>query len=100
MWNRDAAFELIDPSISDSCNQQQFLRCVRLGLLCVEDNALDRPTMVDVISMLGNDNAVLPFPKRPGFYSGIRARENELQETNLSEKISVNGLSISAMEAR
>ncbi|KAK1368289.1 Receptor-like serine/threonine-protein kinase [Heracleum sosnowskyi] len=95
LWNRDAAFELIDPSISDSCNQQQFIRCVHLGLLCVEDNAVDRPTMVDVISMLGNDSAVLPFPKRAGFYSGSRARE-----TKLSEIISVNGLSISAMEAR
>ncbi|KAK1368293.1 hypothetical protein POM88_034385 [Heracleum sosnowskyi] len=100
LWNKDAAFELIDPSIRDSCIRHQFLRCVHLGLLCVEDSAHDRPTMVDVISMLGNDTVILPFPKRPAFYVGSRARENESQETKPSENISVNGLSISAMEAR
>ena len=42
--------------------------------------------MADVISMLGNDNAVLPLPKRPEYYSGSRVRENEIQETNLCEK--------------
>ncbi|KAK1368288.1 G-type lectin S-receptor-like serine/threonine-protein kinase [Heracleum sosnowskyi] len=47
-WNRDSALELMDPLISDSCIEHQFLRCVHIGLLCVEDRALDRPTMFDV----------------------------------------------------
>ncbi|KAL1834368.1 hypothetical protein ACET3Z_004019 [Daucus carota] len=100
LWNRDAAFELMDPSISDSCLQNQFLRCVHIGLLCVEDDALDRPTMDNVTSMLANDTAVLPNPRRPAFYIESRAHETKSQETKSSQNISVNGLSASLMEAR
>ena len=100
LWNRDAAFELMDPLISDSCDQHQFVKCVHLGLLCVEDNALDRPTMFDFISMLGNDTAVLPLPKKPTFYRGSRAHQSEPQEIISSQEISASGLSISKMEGR
>jgi len=37
-----------------------------VGLLCVEDNAVDRPIMSDVISMLTSE-AQLPLPKQPAF---------------------------------
>ena len=38
-----------------------------MGLLCVEDNAVDRPIMSDVISMLTSE-AQLLVPKQPAFH--------------------------------
>ncbi|KAK5831450.1 hypothetical protein PVK06_015248 [Gossypium arboreum] len=38
-----------------------------IGLLCVQENATDRPKMSAVVAMLGND-ASLPSPNQPAFF--------------------------------
>lgn len=38
-----------------------------MGLLCVQSNPKDRPTMSSVVFMLSTENAHLPKPKRPNF---------------------------------
>ncbi|KAL4308691.1 hypothetical protein GQ457_01G043830 [Hibiscus cannabinus] len=81
LWKHGAALELIDPSLSDPCPKQyQVLRCITLGLLCVEDSPLDRPTMSDVISVL-NGEMQLPLPKQPAFSTGRR-----IVETNAGDR--------------
>ena len=42
------------------------MRCVQIGLLCVQESAIDRPTMLTIIFMLGN-NSTLPLPNQPAF---------------------------------
>ncbi|KAF3435957.1 hypothetical protein FNV43_RR23049 [Rhamnella rubrinervis] len=63
LWKADKTMELIDSSLVDnsSNNGPQILRCIHVGLLCVQDNAVDRPTMSDVISMLANQTLPLLF---------------------------------------
>ncbi|KAK0579831.1 hypothetical protein LWI29_032209 [Acer saccharum] len=39
---------------------------VQVGLLCVQDNAKDRPSMSNVVFMLSNET-VLPSPKKSSF---------------------------------
>lgn len=50
--------------IIDSCLEEEFdnkvLRCVKIGLLCVQEHAFDRPTMFVMVFMLGNDDSTLP----------------------------------------
>jgi hypothetical protein len=41
------------------------MRCIKVALLCVQDNANDRPTMTEATAMLGNDGVPLPDPRRP-----------------------------------
>ena len=65
-----------------------------MGLLCVEDNAVDRPIMSDVISMLTSE-AQLPLPKQPAF-SNARI----IVEENPAETGSINYVSLSTMDAR
>jgi serine/threonine protein kinase len=43
---------LIDPSIRDSAKLVGFRRFVRLAMECVEESAVDRPTMNDVVKEL------------------------------------------------
>ncbi|GMY33292.1 G-type lectin S-receptor-like serine/threonine-protein kinase At1g67520 isoform X1 [Fagus crenata] len=96
LWNEDVALELIDPALDDSSIKDEMLRCIHVGLLCVEDSAIDRPTMSDVIAMLTNDNLSLPPPKKPAFSF---ARQAHLSDKE-SENHSIYWASISNMVPR
>ncbi|CAL5429366.1 unnamed protein product [Camellia sinensis] len=85
LWNKDTVLDLMDPMLSNSCINQQLVRCIHVGLLCVEYRAVDRPTMSDVISMLNNDKTVLSVPKKPTFVFGRDVVEKELHKCK-SEK--------------
>ncbi|KAM4102048.1 hypothetical protein ACJW30_05G193100 [Castanea mollissima] len=69
LWNEEKAMELIDPSIRDSCSRDEVLRCIHLGMLCVQDSAAQRPTMSSVVLMLESEGATLPLPRQPTFTS-------------------------------
>ncbi|GFQ02849.1 cysteine-rich receptor-like protein kinase 7 [Phtheirospermum japonicum] len=47
LWRKDLALELMDPMLRDSCVMDQLQRCIHIGLLCVENHAVDRPTIED-----------------------------------------------------
>ncbi|XP_059591525.1 G-type lectin S-receptor-like serine/threonine-protein kinase SD1-1 [Vitis vinifera] len=64
LWTEDKALELMDQCLKDSCVESQVLRCIQVGLLCVQKCLADRPTMSSVVFMLGNEEAVLPQPKQ------------------------------------
>ncbi|KAK6913047.1 Serine-threonine/tyrosine-protein kinase, catalytic domain [Dillenia turbinata] len=95
LWKEGVALELKDPSLKDSIVANQFHRCVHVGLLCVQENATDRPTMSDVIAMLSNETMPLPSPKQPAFFTGRGTTER-----NQFDSPSTNNLTISIMEAR
>lgn len=59
MWNEGRAVEIID-----SRPTAEVLRCIQVGLLCVQDNASDRPDMSLVVFMLSNE-FLIPSPKQP-----------------------------------
>ncbi|XP_050279144.1 G-type lectin S-receptor-like serine/threonine-protein kinase CES101 [Quercus robur] len=99
LWKEDAMLDLMDPTLSDSFIKDQMLRCIHVGLLCVGDSAIDRPTMSDVITMLANDCLTLPSPEKPIFSIARKAIEAHICEKE-SENYSIYGLSISSMVAR
>ncbi|RWR88153.1 receptor-like serine/threonine-protein kinase SD1-8 [Cinnamomum micranthum f. kanehirae] len=66
LWKEDRILELIDSSMSISTSNSEVLRCIQVGLLCVQENAIDRPNMSSVIYMLG-DERMMPLPKQPAF---------------------------------
>ncbi|KAF5472083.1 hypothetical protein F2P56_008826 [Juglans regia] len=68
-WNEDKAMELVDPSIRDSCPRDEALRCIQVGMLCVQDSATQRPTMSSVVLMLESEAVTLPLPRQPNFTS-------------------------------
>ncbi|GAB4830948.1 hypothetical protein Ancab_004978 [Ancistrocladus abbreviatus] len=72
MWSQDKGLELMDHLLidDDSCRPDDFLRCVHMGLLCVQEDAFERPTMSSVMNMLKSETVVLGPPKRPAFSVG------------------------------
>lgn len=45
----------MDEDLNQNYNEQQAMKCVKIGLLCIEENPADRPTMKDVLCMLDNE---------------------------------------------
>ncbi|XP_068312705.1 cysteine-rich receptor-like protein kinase 29 isoform X2 [Pyrus communis] len=66
-WNEDTASNLIDPMLK-SGSIPEIMRCINLGLLCVQQNIADRPTMAAVILMLTSNSLDLPVPSQPAFF--------------------------------
>ncbi|XP_050203670.1 G-type lectin S-receptor-like serine/threonine-protein kinase At1g11410 isoform X2 [Mercurialis annua] len=66
LWNEDRALEIVDTLLKESYDPQVALRCIQIGLLCVEENAKERPSMLEVVFMLKSETA-LPSPKQPAF---------------------------------
>ncbi|KAG5224945.1 G-type lectin S-receptor serine/threonine-protein kinase [Salix suchowensis] len=81
-WREDKALDLMDETLHESCNTNEFLRCLNAALLCVQDDPADRPTMSNVVVMLSSESANLPVPKKPAF--SIRRGFSGLSGTALS----------------
>ncbi|KAD6453717.1 hypothetical protein E3N88_08423 [Mikania micrantha] len=99
LWQQGDALHLQDQTLGDSCVVHQLLRTIHVALLCVQENAVDRPEMSVVTSMLGNDTMLLPVPKRPAFFFGRSASNSTLVEEK-TDGGSVNNITITQMEAR
>ncbi|KAK1417772.1 hypothetical protein QVD17_26906 [Tagetes erecta] len=99
LWQEGNALQLQDPTLADSCVVHQLLRAIHVALLCVQENAMDRPVMSEVISMLSNDTMLLHVPKRPAFFFGTIASKSTLVEGKL-ECASISNITITQMEAR
>ncbi|KAF5472075.1 hypothetical protein F2P56_008821 [Juglans regia] len=82
MWNMENLSTLVDPKISKSGFEKEILRCIHVGLLCVQDFAKDRPTVSIVISMLKSEIVDLPQPRRPAFTTNQISSENEFSHPN------------------
>ena len=44
------------------------MRCIHIGLLCVQENEADRPTMASIALMLNSYSLSLPVPSHPAFF--------------------------------
>ncbi|XP_059635975.1 cysteine-rich receptor-like protein kinase 10 [Cornus florida] len=81
LWNEGRGLELMDPLLMDSCcPPDEFLRCMHVGLLCVQEDSYERPTMSYVVVMLKSETVILSPPERPAFSVGRFADHYEALE--------------------
>ncbi|XXG71334.1 hypothetical protein AAC387_Pa07g0617 [Persea americana] len=76
-WNEGTVMELIDDTLSERCCMEEVIRCIHIGLLCVQEKVTDRPTMSSVVLMLNKDSVTLPPPLPPVFSDSHRGFESE-----------------------
>ncbi|XP_058092159.1 cysteine-rich receptor-like protein kinase 44 isoform X2 [Magnolia sinica] len=99
LWCEGKCLELMDPLIIETCPASEALRCIHIGLLCVQEDAVDRPTMSSVVLMLGSDSMALSQPTQPGFF--IRKVVANPNEPSVGATPgSVNQVTISNIEPR
>ncbi|XP_021735525.1 cysteine-rich receptor-like protein kinase 10 isoform X1 [Chenopodium quinoa] len=65
LWNAGRSLELLDSTLlHDNYTRNEVLKCIQIGLLCVQGSAVRRPTMAAVVLML-NGSVTLPLPSTP-----------------------------------
>ncbi|KAK8471858.1 hypothetical protein PHAVU_002G049500 [Phaseolus vulgaris] len=106
LWKDGTPLELMDPILRESYNQNEIIRSIHIGLLCVQEDPEDRPTMATIVLMLDSNTVTLPTPKRPAFFihSGTDATMPKGQQFDQSITkslpMSINDVSISEMDPR
>jgi hypothetical protein len=99
MWNADDVMALTDPMMREAHSEIEILRCIHVGLLCVQEFAKDRPTVSNVISMLKSETIDLPLPKQPTFTKRQIAPDAGSSQHNPS-KGSLNNITVTMVESR
>ncbi|KAH7675705.1 Non-specific serine/threonine protein kinase protein [Dioscorea alata] len=115
LWNDGRGLELKDPNLGDNIQVDEVLRCIHIGLLCVQEDPQDRPTMGTVVLMLRSYLYPLPEPFTPAFFIGnlgdsqpnVDLRDMDLNQLDNGQSNqeqrhvgSANNLSISQPEGR
>ncbi|XP_062014792.1 uncharacterized protein LOC133731435 [Rosa rugosa] len=72
LWKDGKEVEFIEPCLMESSPTKEILRCMHIGLLCVQEDPEERPTMSDVVVLLGSDSIELPEPKKPAIFAASR----------------------------
>ncbi|KAJ1272971.1 hypothetical protein BS78_06G244200 [Paspalum vaginatum] len=97
LWQDGKAIDLVDSSIIETCSPTEALRCIHIGLLCVQDNPNSRPFMSSVVFMLENETTPLSVPKQPVYFS---QRYPEVQGIGEDSTSSMNDMSVTVLEGR
>ncbi|XP_010931353.1 cysteine-rich receptor-like protein kinase 25 isoform X2 [Elaeis guineensis] len=114
-WTEGMATQVIDQILGNQYEAREVLRCIHIGLLCVQEEPAERPSMASVILMLSSSSVTVPPPSPPAFLmssgtgtvrtslsgggssSGSTTRE---PRTGKSKLVSLNDVSITEMEPR
>ncbi|XP_062189972.1 cysteine-rich receptor-like protein kinase 10 [Phragmites australis] len=68
-WAEGTIAEIVDDSLGRNYSAAEVLKCVNIGLLCLQQNPVDRPVMSDIMVMLNGDaTSSLPPAARPTFF--------------------------------
>ncbi|KAJ0700270.1 putative protein kinase RLK-Pelle-DLSV family [Helianthus annuus] len=68
-WNKGMGTDMIDPTLKTRPGSlRNIIRSIHIGLLCVQENVTNRPTMATVVLMLNSLSITLPVPSEPAFF--------------------------------
>nr|GMD86349.1 cysteine-rich receptor-like protein kinase 25 [Ipomoea batatas]GME17909.1 cysteine-rich receptor-like protein kinase 25 [Ipomoea batatas] len=98
-WRDDTPLEILDPVLAKSYNVNEVIQCIHISLLCVQEVAVERPTMAEVMMMLSSYSSnKWSAPREPAFYHG--GREGIPKESESEKPVSINEVSISQFHPR
>ncbi|KAL8491788.1 hypothetical protein ACS0TY_023403 [Phlomoides rotata] len=91
LYKEGRSVELVDACLDDKFLSTEVLRSIQVGLLCVQQNSEDRPSMSTVVWMLGNEGEIAEA-KHPGFFTERGVTGHDLTSMNVTN--STNNLTI------
>ncbi|KAF7126685.1 hypothetical protein RHSIM_Rhsim11G0023300 [Rhododendron simsii] len=101
LWTKGKASELLDSLMEHSSPMSNVLRCIQIGLLCVQKCPKDRPSMSSVVLMLISESVMLPQPKQPGFHAERSSKEtHDRSPAQTQSSSSINEVTMTHLEAR
>ena len=75
--------------MADSYLRNEVLRCLHIGLLCVQENPVDRPTMASIVLMLNSYSITLPSPQNPAYFQTKQSMPLVELESDKSKRKSI-----------
>ncbi|GAB4826706.1 hypothetical protein Ancab_039995 [Ancistrocladus abbreviatus] len=102
-WSEGRPLEFMDPNLGDSNSSQEVRRCIHLGLLCVDDDPDERPTMASIVLMLNSQSTTMPVPRQPTYFSRGRTNRSLNFSDQLASKLapwSANDVTITEIDPR
>ncbi|KAH9748255.1 cysteine-rich receptor-like protein kinase 10 [Citrus sinensis] len=99
-WRDGTPLQLLDPNLTDTYSRNEVIRCIHLGLLCVQEDPAERPSMATIVLMLNSYSVILPSPQQPAFFIGSRTeRSLPTKEIEFSDKSTNKSMPWSVDEA-
>jgi hypothetical protein len=94
LWEEGRWLELVEAPISKEMHAlpAEARRYINIALMCVQENADDRPTMSDVVAALNSESVVLPEPKHPAYFN-LRVSK-AMESATVVERCSLNDVTI------
>ncbi|GAA0184369.1 transmembrane signal receptor [Lithospermum erythrorhizon] len=96
LWRDGRPIDLLDPTLGDDFTRNEVIRCIHMGLLCVQEDPEDRPTMAAVVLMLSSYSVTLPLPHQPAFF--LHSRTTPMPQPPNSDEFSSKSLPLSAID--
>ncbi|KAM7465168.1 hypothetical protein LguiB_012730 [Lonicera macranthoides] len=106
LWDDGTPPELMDPTLAAIYSRNEVIRCIHMGLLCVQEDLDARPSMATIVLMLNSYIVSLPLLEQPPFFfhsktesyapKGLESNES----TSKSEPVSVDEASITEVYPR
>ena len=97
LWEEGRWIDLVDANLDPKSHSAKMMRYINIALLCVQENAADRPTMADVIAMLCSDTVIVDDPKQPAYFN---VRVGNEESSTATESCSINNMTISVTIGR
>ncbi|KAJ8773700.1 hypothetical protein K2173_006350 [Erythroxylum novogranatense] len=90
-WKNGTPLQALDKNLTETYSRNEVMTCIQIGLLCVQEDPADRPTMPKIIKMLNSDSVSdLPMPTQPAFFFGGGTKESSVMPTSQSALVSVD----------
>uniref|UniRef100_A0A453Q2F9 Receptor-like serine/threonine-protein kinase n=2 Tax=Aegilops tauschii subsp. strangulata TaxID=200361 RepID=A0A453Q2F9_AEGTS len=97
LWKDGNIKDFVDSSIVGSCSPDETVRCIHIGLLCVQDSPNERPLVSSIMSFLENGDISLPPPKESVYFAENNNGNDGAAENTVN---SANNMSITEVEGR
>ncbi|XP_057757396.1 cysteine-rich receptor-like protein kinase 25 isoform X1 [Arachis stenosperma] len=91
---------VLDPKMKENCSEFEVIRCIQIGLLCVQEDPDERPTISTIVSYLSNISLELPSPREPAFFLHAKMNPTKTIAGESSSSFSVNEISESTFLPR
>ncbi|CAD6343876.1 unnamed protein product [Miscanthus lutarioriparius] len=100
LWDDGRWIDLVDASLVPKSHSAEMTKCIKIALLCVQENATDRPTMAEVVAMLSLSSEtamIVAEPKQPAYFN---VRVGNEETSTATESCSINDVTISVTTPR
>ncbi|CAF2149312.1 BnaA01g12920D [Brassica napus] len=89
LWKNQTPLDLVAPVTRHNCEMNKVIRCIHIGLLCVQEDPAHRPTLSTIVMMLSSNTVTLPVPKQPKFFAQSRPKKDLLDSEKSTKSNSV-----------